>query len=153
MTVQTHQLKRSMRALTLGTVRSFEEANRDSPHKLQELDQQFQLPIQGEAGTIVSWSEIAVNFKAYVVDAREQRDVPYVRPLFTYGAVIESTTPVCISACIVKWNGTEEDGFIGATVAVGVYSPGTEEAITFRGYLHLCFSGYGALFDDSEEGE
>jgi hypothetical protein len=151
MTVQTHQLKRSMRALTLGTVRDFEQAGRPSLSKLQELDQHFQLPITGEAGSIVSWSEAKVSFNAYMIDAREQRSSPYIRPLFTYGAVIDSPTPVCISACIVKWKGSEEDGFTGATVGVGVYSPGTVEAIKFRGHLHLCFSGYGALRDDPEE--
>lgn len=161
MSVETHKLQRSLSAMTLGSVRDYENRldRGESLEALQEVDSVHQLPISGEAGTIIAWSMIEIEFGVHFHEAPVQRDSPYWRPIFTYGTVIDSDTPVAITACVMRWNhkgegaGSPYQGAIrGARVAVGAHSPGAITAIRFKGRLHVCFTGYGSLDDQADEG-
>lgn len=161
MSVNTHKLQRSLGAMTLGSVRDYEDrlTRAASLESLQEVDSVHQLPISGEAGTVIAWSTIDIEFGVHFHEAPAQRDSPYWRPIMSTGVVIDSDTPVVVAACVVRWShkgegaGSPYQGAVrGARVAVGAHSPGAMSPIKFRGRLHLTFSGYGALDDQADEG-
>ena len=145
MPVHVHAINRSVRALTVDTIRDLERRRHMLGFDaLGELEQQFQLAIEGQAGEVIGWFEIPLTFNVEFYNAVDQRDSPYTIPHFTYGSVITSQTPALITACVRRWDIDEQDTVSGATVAVGVCNPGTDIATPFQGYIHLTFQGYGA---------
>lgn len=147
----TAAIHRSIRAMTIGTLRAHEtRKRRDALEALAEMDQQFQLPIAGNAGTVATWFEVDVDFAATFVLAPEMRESPYEDPLFTYGAVVAA--PVFVTANVTAWKTDSSDNYVGATVNIGVAAPGTLTLVQFRGHVHCNFQGYGAV-DEADNSE
>lgn len=155
--MRAHAINRSIRALTIDTVRALDERRHMlGLDALGELEQQFQLPIEGSAGEVLAFFEVPVQFDVEFYNAPEQRMSPYTLPQFTYGTVITSEQPVLVTACVRRWDLDDAETVKGALVAVGVCSPGTTVEIPFVGYVHLTFQGYGAPvenFADLDTGE
>jgi hypothetical protein len=142
--VETHRLRRSIRAITVGTAIGLErKRQRALEDGLGEFVQDFQVPIRGIAGTEMAWTEQEVKFTTTFFDAPEQRDSPYTRPTFTYGVVLESDTPVMVAACVMRWRVDNRDAITGCVVAVGAVNPGGSAPVEFDGHLDATFQGYG----------
>jgi hypothetical protein len=122
---------------------------------LAEVDQQFQIELQGLAGGLV-WQTINVAFDDFFVDAPGQRDADLLEPHFTYGAVLDIGPPVMVTAHVSDWQTDAQGNFTGAAVRVGVWDP-TVTAVEsadlprFGGRLHLNFQGFAAPNDPSDE--
>jgi hypothetical protein len=146
-------LPRVMQNLTIGVVRETQERERRAlALGLQEIDQQFQIPVSGSAGTTIAWSSAAVGFDYPFAYAPGMRDSDLDVPQMTYGAVIESGTPVVLTAVVTDWTREPtDDSITGATLQIGAYSPGAAAAIDFGAFLHVTFQGYGALLEDETE--
>jgi hypothetical protein len=139
MTVRTHALQRSIRALTIDGIRALDKRREMLGFDaMGEFEQQFQIEL-----------EVMVAFDVDFYNAVDQRDSPYTLPHFTYGAVITGGAPALITACVRQWDIDDTDTVHGATVAVGVCNPGTEVASRFIGQLHMTFQGYGAPVEGS----
>lgn len=150
MTVKVHALNRSIRALTIDGIRALDKRREMLGFDaMGEIEQQFQLEIEGSAGAIIAWSEVNVAFHVDFYSAADLRDSPYTVPHFTFGAVLTGGAPALISACVREWDIDDTDTVHGAKVAVGVCNPGATQATRFDGYLHLTFQGYGAPVEGS----
>jgi hypothetical protein len=86
---------------------------------LGEIEQQFQLPIEGSAGEVIGWFEIKLSSTSSSTTPPTAH-VPYTLPHFTYGSVIESAAPALITACVREWDIDDVDTVSGAKVAIGV---------------------------------
>lgn len=151
--VNTHALSRSLRALSIGAIKSFDDATRQYQRdSLGELDHQFQVPISGEAGGVAAWQQLEVHFFAPLIDGRGERQSDYADPHFTYGSTITKGPPVGVLCNVRRW--LEADGiYSGAVVEIGVFRPGATDSKTFAGEVHLNFQGYGLPDSDESDGE
>lgn len=151
--VHTHALSRSLRALTIGAIRSYDDHGRQYQRDaLGELDHQFQAPISGEAGGEAAWQEVTLRFAAPLIDGRDERQSDYASPHFTYGSTITKGPPVGVLCNVRRW--LVADGiYTGAVVEIGVFRPGAADSKTFAGEVHLNFQGYGLPDDDESDGE
>lgn len=111
---------------------------------LGELEQQFQVAISGDAAEAIAWTTTDVTFDVEFLDATDQRYSNLTEPQFTHGAVLTSTTPVVIAACVTLWVTDDRGVIVGATVAVGACNPGSTTT-AFTGAIHLSFQGFGSL--------
>lgn len=112
--------------------------------ELGEIEQQLHVAITGEAGANIAWANLDVTFDVEFLDAVEQRYSNLTEPLFTYGASMTTADPVVVSACLLLW-ATDDRGVItGATVAIGVHSPGPT-TFAYTGKAHLKFEGFGSI--------
>lgn len=143
MSVHTHALERSLAAMTFGAVKSYDDLQKQMAYAgLGELDQQFQVPVAGDAGPTASWGTLTVTFSAPLVEASQERRSSYSDPLFTFGAVVSSGGPVCLYASVRRWV-TDTWLYTGAELDVCVFRPGAADTVPFKGELHLNFQGYG----------
>lgn len=159
MTVRRTAMQRSQRQLRISAPVALDKRRAQLGYDaLLESEQQFQLPISGVASTIGAWATIEVVFDLEFFDAPEQRNSSLAVPLFTYGAFIDPTTTgdalnptgaVMVTACVQEWNIDTRGAYIGATIAVGTSAMGGAD-VTFTGYLHLAFQGYGAPAENVE---
>lgn len=147
--VETSQLRRSLQSMTLGAIRASKEAEAQAAiDQLAEIDLQFQLPIQGTAYAAARWGSVQLAFDTPFYDAVDQRDSPYIEPIFTYGVIL-NRGHVFITCAIEAWEGDQINGIKGATVAVGACNPGGRSQ-KFSGHIHLNFQGYGARAMDPD---
>lgn len=141
-------LGRAVQHVTVGTVLGMRErADRDAEVDLHELDLQYQLEVSGDAGTIVAWAEIPVEFEEWEFHyAPANRESDLVWPQMTYGAHIDRGGPVGIFAHVSAWTQREETGaIVGAIVQVGAIADALKP---FGGTVHVTFQGYGMSRDD-----
>lgn len=150
------RLQKSLGAMTFGVVRQMDArktALRETA--LLEREQEFQVPISGDAADVGVWSVVELTFRIEFVPAPAQRDSPYEFPTFVYGYEIETAEPVGILAYIKEWRVDDRDIIYGARVNVCCFQPGAGGQVEFRGKLHMIFSGYGSPIesesDDDEE--
>lgn len=140
----THALSRGLTSLALGSVRAMQEAEaRRAPNRLQEGEQQFQIPISGTAGKHPDWVEEDLEFTWTFVNATGQRDSWLEEPTISHGVRLVSQTPVVVSCCVMGWDKKDADEIEGARIAVGVFNP-AGGGVPFKGVLHLTFQGFGA---------
>lgn len=139
----TGLLDRSMRALHIGTVQGASQRRMQRELEgLAERQDQFLVPVVGRGEEFPVWSEVHINFNITFVDATGQRDVPFDRPLMTYGAVVEEGGPVGLLACVTRWDTNRRNEVTGCMLSIGAVA--TDHARSFRGELHVSFEGYGA---------
>lgn len=143
MTVDLGQMDRTMHSLTIGAVKgmSYERTQREL-EGLREYEDQFKIEIAGRGEEFPEWVEVHIKFNIDFVDATEQRDAPFDRPFFNYGAYIEQGGPVGIQACVTRWDVNDRNETTGCMLAVGAVA--TDVARSFSGELHARFQGYGA---------
>lgn len=142
MTAMMQRLERSMRGITLGTVTDLKKAEeRAQADGLIEREEQYQIAISGVAEEFLDWQTVDIKFGTVFVDATGQRDSELTQPHFTYGAQIDSGTPVGIMACVLEWKTTARGETIGCKLAIGVAA--SDKTVKFKGSLHATFQGYG----------
>lgn len=145
----TGAVSRAVRGITVDAITSLDKKRQQLGFdSLGELEQQFQLAIEGTAAQTIAWEEREIKFNVEFYDATEQRDSSFTVPHVTYGAVITSDDPVMISVCVREWNERSDRAIVGATVAVGATNPGGSQ-VDFEGYVHITFQGYGAPTEDA----
>ena len=113
---------------------------------LQELEQQFQVPVAGAGASVAANATTTLVFDVEFFDAPEQRDSSLTVPHFTFGAYLEGQ--VMISASVLVWTTDSRGAFIGAEVTIGVCAPGSAIEVPYSGYVHLTFQGYGAISEN-----
>lgn len=136
------QLERAFQGVTIGVVEDLQEMDHlKAVDGLQEIEEQYQLPFVGRAEEFATWSETEIEFQNYFVDATGQRDSPFDRPHFTFGAKLDTSYPVAVNVVVMEWRVNARNETTGATVAVGISA--TDLAVKVRGHAHLTFQGYG----------
>jgi hypothetical protein len=158
--VKVHAINRSIRTRTIDTTRALEARRAMLGYDaLGEIEQQFQLPMEGTAGDVMGWFEIRLKFDVEFYNAPDSRMSPYTLPHFTYGYVITTPTPVLVAACVREWTLDDIDTVSGAKVAIGTCNPGLSQtpdtapvvAVPFAGYMHLTFQGFGAPAENNSD--
>jgi hypothetical protein len=136
------RLERAMKGLTIGVVQDMQDWERiRATDALKEIEQQFWVEFSGRAEEFAAWSYREIEFEQHYVDATGQRDSPFDRPHFTYGAVIDTPTPVGVLAVVMEYRANERNETIGAKVAIGILA--TDRSVNVRGRVNLTFQGYG----------
>lgn len=144
--VTQQRLQQATKGLTIGVVQAMDRFFTEKAlEALREVDEQFKIAISGRAEEFPVWDQVDIKFGTTFVDATGQRDSPFDRPHFTYGAEITSGKPVGVMATVMKWKVNEKAETIAARVAVGVVA--TDLSTKFEGLVHLTFQGYGAPVD------
>lgn len=143
-------MQRVVQELTVGHVRSAQKLKAQNEQlALQEVELQYQLPINGRASKVISWDSVKFDFEWDFHTAPGQRDSDLELPQMTYGAYIPRGGPVGVFACVRDYKENEKTGAVnGATVAIGVIADGSTE---FRGFLNVTFQGFAMsndAFDD-----
>lgn len=139
---EQQRLEKVLKGVTIGTVTDLRKAQeRAYADGLIEREEQFQVAVSGAAEEFLDWQEVEVKFGTMFVDASGQRDSELERPHFTYGAEIETPTPVGLMACVLEWKTTARNETIGCKLAIGVAA--SDRATKFRGFLHATFQGFG----------
>lgn len=136
-----NRIERAIKGLTLGLVRDQQEfENQIRVDGLQEKEQQFWVEISGRAEEFASWAIREIEFEQHYVDATGQRDSPFDRPHFTFGSVLDSSTPVALFATVMEYMVNDRNETVGAKVAIGMLA--TDEATNVKGRVNLTFQGY-----------
>lgn len=116
---------------------------------LQEVDLQYQLPIEGDAFSTPAFGEVDVDFEWEFHYAPEQRNSDLPVPHVLFGAHIVRGGPVMVSGHVVAWKvDPDTDGVTGAKVSVGVVS---DDFRSFAGHLHMNVQGYAQSRDDMSD--
>lgn len=151
---EIHRITRSLQKLHHGDAVAMERRRAELGwDELQEIEQQFQIPIEGSVG---SGSPINLltgfGFDVEFFDATEQRDSPFTVPHFTYGVVLDAEAAdamVCVHACVSGWDIDESrNAVVGANVNITIFTVGFGGA--FEGYVHAVFQGFGARIESDE---
>lgn len=157
--VKTNALQRSLQAITIGSIEATHKRRDEyADAALQEIDQQFQVPISGTAtpGEVAA-GIIDCEFAAAMIDAYDERQAPFTAPTFTSGFVLTSPEPVILTAAVQRWFVRDEAYYYGARVRVFVWTPPIDwllrQPAKFAGELHMNFQGYGMpVVDEPDTG-
>lgn len=144
-----HATHRAVVDLTLDATRSLQRRRAlDEQMGFVEVEQQFQVAIDGAAAAGLTFADVTIDFDYYMVYAPGQRDSELDRPHMTFG--VECAAAVMISAAVKSWITDEQtDVYRGAVVTVSALGSGAfGETTSFSGYLHLTFQGFGASDED-----
>lgn len=141
-----HKLHRAVAEITLGVVQSTRERDAlDLDMALTESEQQYRVPIEGEASPGWGFGEVDIEFDSHFFYAPAQRDSDLEFPHFTFGAICEQDA--VIVARVKTWDVREHNGAIkGATVGVAVIC-----AEAYEAEVDLRFQGYAALDETESE--
>lgn len=135
-----------MQGLTIGVAKSTADYIKQKDlEALQEVDEQFQIEIEGRAEEFPIWDQVKLKFNTRFIDATGQRPSPFDKPHFTYGAEVNTDTthkPVGVMACVTEWNVNDRGETVGCTVSVGAVA--TDLSTKFKGWVHCTFQGWGA---------
>lgn len=137
------RLERAFKGITIGAVKDFRSF--DEMRKLDgltETEEQLHIFVSGRAEEFAVWETVQLDFETVFVDATGQRDSPFDRPHFLYGAKVHTPDPVGIVACVMDWHTNDRNETVGAKVAIGVV--GTDVAVSFKADVHVTFQGYGS---------
>lgn len=139
-----NRLEKAMQGLTIGVVSDMKDADdRARLNGLQEIEQQFWVEFSGRAEEFASWGMREIEFEQHYVDATGQRDSPFDRPHFTFGAVLDTPTPVGVFAVVLEYKVNDRNETVGAKVALGITA--TDRATNVKGRVNLTFQGYGQV--------
>lgn len=138
-------LDRSIRGMTIDTIRNLDQRREMLGYdEMGELEQQFQIDVQGTAGSIIGWVDFDLTFGVDFYNAPNRRNSPYTLPHFTYGYLLTTPDPVVLTACVRSYKLDDKDTVQGASISIGAYDPGSTKIKEFTGVVHLVFQGYGA---------
>ncbi|GAC1522411.1 MAG: hypothetical protein NVS3B1_07740 [Marmoricola sp.] len=144
MSLHVGNLHRSISAIGFGfqqeTIRKTAETSRS---KLQEVEQQFQIEVQGDADSRLVWTEQELNFHEILYYAPAQRasnrlETPHVY----FGSVMKSGNPTALHGVVKRWKQSATGAFVGAFIGIAAQGNGK-----FAAYLHVTVQGYGAPLD------
>jgi hypothetical protein len=145
-----HGMQRAIASMTLGQIRDLEKRRAMlGVDELGEIENQFQLPISGEATATTTWASSVLTFDVHFVMAPEQRDSSLTMPHLTFGSFFGLVDPgdgddldvgISVDVSVREWTIDADTGAVtGARVVIGTTGSGT-----FTGFVHLTFQGYGA---------
>lgn len=135
------RLKNALEGITIGVISDAEEMRKlRLLDGLREIEEQVHLEFAGRAEEFAAWKTVEVSFANNFVDATGQRDSPFDRPHFTYGAELETSQPAGVLATVMEWVTNDRNETLGAKIAIGVLA--TDTAVRVRGQVHLTFQGY-----------
>lgn len=139
---QVGRLERGLKGLTIGVTTDLADLAREiAVDGLREIEQQLWVEFAGRAEEFESWAETDLEFEEHFIDATGQRDSPFDRPHFTFGAVLDSLTPVGVSCVVMEYKTNDRNETIGAKVAIGIHA--TDLSVKVKGRVNLTFQGYG----------
>lgn len=142
MAISTGKLQRSMKHLTIGTVKRMDAKRQDRiAEGLAEREEQFKIPVAGRGEEFPEWVKVELEFESVFVDATGQRHSDFEQPIITYGYTIERGGPVGVDVCLTEWNVNDRNETIGCVLWVGARA--TDIARKFRGEVHVIIQGYG----------
>ena len=131
-----------MKGLTIGVTQDLADLARDlAVDGLQEVEQQLWVEFAGRAEEFAIWAEREIDFEHHFIDATGQRDSPFDRPHFTYGYVLDTSTPVGILVAVLEYKTNDRNETVGAKIAIGILA--TDQSVNVRGRVNLTFQGYG----------
>lgn len=141
---QVGSMIRAVHEITIGAAKATEKRDRQlSELGFQEIDLQYQLPIQGEGTDIPVFDTVEINFEWEFHYAPAQRDSDLEVPHMTYGAYLTDGS-AGIFANVKSWKANPaNDGITGCTIQVGAI--GNQN---FAGWLHVTFQGFAMSRDD-----
>lgn len=143
MPVDRGRLGRALQGLTIGVAKSINDAiDQKALEQLQEVEEQFQIEIGGNAEEFPVWDTVDLDFDTHFIDATGQRPSPFDRPHMTFGGEIETATPVGIFATVLGWKVNDRGETVGCNLAVGVAA--TDLSTKFKGRVHVTFQGWGS---------
>lgn len=151
-------LARSIRALTVGSLQSYNERQNDyASNAIGEIDQQYQLALTGTIEEDAVWVEdVVIDFEAPFINGTEDRNVPFLYPHFTYGTVVPGKLKLVVTCNVVEWTFEYDPEEVGVAVAapsyvhgckieIGVFRPDDKTDVQdFKIELHLNFQGWGS---------
>jgi hypothetical protein len=153
-----HSLSRSIQRLAVDVVRDRERRVAGTgPMRMAEREEQFQIQVSGIATDMPGYVSAELEFETGFVIASGDRNSELQRPQVMMGYELtevarinveagQVTQPpalgVILCAVIRDWKFTESLVMTGASVAVTAIAPGDE--VSFRGFVHVTFEGYGA---------
>lgn len=122
--------------------------------KLGEVENQFQVKVDGIATDVADWASFDVTFDVEFAYAPSDRDSNLIMPHVTHGAFFDTvssapssddqTVSVSAHVAVRAWRSNVDSGALtGATVAVAVTSPGNKDGTFYSGTIHLTFQGWG----------
>lgn len=139
---QGQRIQKALRSLSIGTITDMKAAQRRAElDGLQEVEEQLWVDFGGRAEEFAAWVEKDLEFVRHFVDATGNRDSPFDRPHFNYGVVLETPTPVHVSAAVMQYLTNERNETVGARIAIGVLA--SDLSVNVRGRVNLTFQGYG----------
>lgn len=146
-------LARSLSALTVGTVQAQQAREAELAYtKLGEMEQQLQVPINGDVKSSITIAQANVHWPYPFVYAPGQRDSGLKNPQFAFGVEIVSGFGVIILPTVTGWARSAEGFFTGATVGIQAWFPNARKRLKFSAVLHATFTGYGAPQMDEADG-
>jgi hypothetical protein len=149
--VTTHRVQRSLAHLTVSTQLAMRERERQNDEiRGGETEQQYKVLVTGVAGDLMAWQTTEITFDAPFIAATDLRDADFDTPLFTFGAEMQSRTPVIVTAVITGWLVDEDGAATGVRLAIGAHNPAGGD-VKFEAIAHLLFEGWaGTVLDDDE---
>src|SRR5688500_15050978 len=97
-------LQRSINALHIGRVHAAGELQHQSTLEgIQEWEDQFKVDVGERAEEFPIWGLTETKFNIDFINAVGQRDLPFERPHFTYGAYVEQGGSIGLLACVTAW--------------------------------------------------
>lgn len=137
-----NRLQKAMKGIVIGTVQDLQDFEKEAKlNGLQEVEEQLWVDFAGRAEEFAAWSMKELEFVNHFVDATGQRDSPFDRPHFTFGSVVDTPTPVVVSAVVMAYKTNERNETVGANVALGILA--SDLSVNVRGRVNLTFQGYG----------
>lgn len=143
--ITAHSIGRSISQLGFRLHDQREKKSKEGARSaLTETDQQFQLTVVGEAGTLPTWETIEVDFDETIYKAPAQRDNPLEEPHFTFGSSMQSEDPVILHASVKEWKRDSGGNFTGAVLHIGASGGTAEKPTPFKAIMHLTFQGFSS---------
>lgn len=137
-------LQRSISAMGFGLQQEVQrKVGETARSKLTEIEQQFQIEVNGDADSRLVWATEKLQFQEILYYAPTQRvgnrlDTPHVY----FGCEMKSGPLTLISGCVKEWEGDRGSGYSGAVIGIAAQGNGK-----FRGVLHVTVQGFGAPLD------
>lgn len=105
-----NRLERAMKGVTIGVVKDLQDWEKIRElDALQEVEEQIHVKVTGRAEEFAAWDRVDLDFNTVFVDATGQRDSPFDRPHFTFGARVRTGVPVAVQACVMDWKTTDRN--------------------------------------------
>lgn len=164
--VATHALGRSVLKLATTAIRDSQtKSAREALSFVGDRAEQYQIKVSGKASDFPAWQTTALIFDQTFSVATGNRMSLLTRPQIQTGYEISSaasdappaddgTVPpvgMYLTAGVVEWLFDDAGNIRGARVQIGAFAPG--DNVTFTGYVHIAFHGFGALTEQPDTGD
>lgn len=164
--VSTHALGRSVLKLATTALRdSQNKTAREALSLVGDRAEQFQIKVSGQASDFPAWQTVELIFDQTFSVATGNRMSLLTRPQITQGYEIGtaasdappaadgtvSVVGVYLTGGVREWLFDDAGNIRGARVQIGAVAPG--DNVTFSGFFHIAFHGFGALTEQPDTGD